>query len=268
MPCYNQAEFLAEALEAVLVQTHKKWECIIINDGSKDNTEEIATKYCAEDKRIKYISQENKGVSAARNNAITSANGTFILPLDADDKLSENYLEVCLKCSISEKDVLVSYGNLIEFGGRNAEVKLPDFNFELLLQRNLIFCTALFRKSDWKRVGGYDENMKDGLEDWEFWINLLKDGGKVIRTAECTFYYRIKEVSRNVEAIYNKEININLKEYIFNKYVKFYTNNYDFFMKNKELQHKIEYPEEYNTIYYLFKKFFKKIKINIKSKVN
>ena len=85
VPCYNQGEYLADALESVLYQTFTDWECIIVNDGSSDNTEEVANKFCELDKRFKYISQTNQGVSAARNNGIKASSGTYILPLDGDD---------------------------------------------------------------------------------------------------------------------------------------------------------------------------------------
>src|SRR5687768_10004937 len=85
VPCFNQAEFLNETLQSVLSQTISDWECIIINDGSKDNSEEIALPWVDKDKRFKYLKQENRGVCAARNKGISEANGKYILPLDGDN---------------------------------------------------------------------------------------------------------------------------------------------------------------------------------------
>lgn len=93
IPCFNHAEFLAETLNSVLSQTYKNWECIVVNDGSTDNTEEIVSNYCRKDERIKYVSQRNMGVSAARNRGIQESDGYFILPLDGDDIIDSTYIE-------------------------------------------------------------------------------------------------------------------------------------------------------------------------------
>lgn len=97
VPCYNQGRYLDEAMTSLLAQTFKNWECIIINDGSTDNTEEVAQQWSSKDNRIKYMSQENAGVSAARNAAIRASAGEFILPLDADDKISNDYYRACIE---------------------------------------------------------------------------------------------------------------------------------------------------------------------------
>ena len=90
VPCYNQAQFLDEALMSVLNQSYANWECLIINDGSPDNTEDVALRWCNKDERFVYLKKENGGLCAARNMGIEKATGEFILPLDADDKIAEN----------------------------------------------------------------------------------------------------------------------------------------------------------------------------------
>ena len=92
-PLYNGEKFVAQTIESVLAQTYKNWEMIIINDGSKDNSEEIAKAYSAKDERIKVFSQENAGSAAARNNGIRRAEGRYIALLDADDLWDANFLE-------------------------------------------------------------------------------------------------------------------------------------------------------------------------------
>lgn len=93
IPCYNKAAFLAEALDSVFMQSYSNWECIIINDGSLDNTQNIAKSYAIKDNRFKYLCQDNQGVSIARNNGIKASSGIFILPLDADDTIEPTYIE-------------------------------------------------------------------------------------------------------------------------------------------------------------------------------
>ena len=92
VPCYNQAYFLSEALESVLNQTYSNWECIIVNDGSPDNTKTVASKWCDKDKRFNYVEKKNGGLSSARNAGIAISKGEYILPLDADDIIHESFL--------------------------------------------------------------------------------------------------------------------------------------------------------------------------------
>ena len=93
VPCYKQAHFLPETLNAVLNQTYDNWECIIVDDGSPDNTIEVANSFILRDKRFKLVSQENQGLAMARNNGIAASRGYFILPLDSDDMIDSTYLE-------------------------------------------------------------------------------------------------------------------------------------------------------------------------------
>ncbi len=85
VPCYNQAHFLDETLQSVLDQSYSNWECIIVNDGSPDNTEDIAKQWCNKDYRFTYLYKENGGLCSARNAGISISKGEFILPLDSDD---------------------------------------------------------------------------------------------------------------------------------------------------------------------------------------
>ena len=97
VPCYNQARYLDECLQSVLEQTYQNWECIIVNDGSPDSTEAVALKWTAQDPRFRYVLKKNGGLSSARNAGIEVAGGQWILPLDADDRISNHYLELAEK---------------------------------------------------------------------------------------------------------------------------------------------------------------------------
>jgi len=94
IPCYNQSKYLTEAVASVLSQTHTHWECIIVNDGSTDDTKSIALEFCKNDLRIFYIEQHNQGLSAARNAGIKAAKGDYIQFLDSDDILVKNKLSI------------------------------------------------------------------------------------------------------------------------------------------------------------------------------
>ncbi len=177
VPCFNYSQYILECLESIKYQTSSNFECIIVDDGSSDDTEMIVKDWIKKDERFKYYYQSNSGVSKARNLGVALSRGKYILPIDADDKIESNYLEVCYKAMVADNDTILVYGESFLLNKPNKKWNLDPYNFEDLLYKNMIHCTALFKKRDFERVGGYDENMVDGLEDWEFWINLLKSGG-------------------------------------------------------------------------------------------
>lgn len=192
VPCYNQARYLDEAVQSVLAQTYSNWECMIVNDGSPDDTAAVAQAWCKKDPRIKYVEKPNGGLSSARNKGISMAGGEFVLPLDADDKISPEYIEGCLREFKTTPATKVVYGKAVYFGKKTGDWELPTYNYHKLLTRNLIYCTAMYRKSGWEQAGGYDETMTLGLEDWDFWLRLLSEGDVVTRIDSIVFYYRIK----------------------------------------------------------------------------
>lgn len=254
VPCFNQAQFLQEALQSVLEQTYTNWECIIVNDGSPDNTHEVAQEWLAKDARFKYVIKENGGLSSARNAGIEIAVGEFILPLDSDDKISKDYLQLAKLAFEEDTELKLVYCRAEKFGDENGEWILPDFSIQKLATSNMIFCSAIYRKTEWERVGGYDVNMIDGLEDWEFWIAILKDGGTVKRLEAVCFYYRIKKVSmiKNLTNDLNKvEKNWN---YISVKHVDFMILQLGSFMYlNKLLREKeLEFKDKLQSEKFLF----------------
>lgn len=273
VPCYNQAQYLNECLQSVLNQTYQNWECIIINDGSTDNTAEVAKKWTEIDPRFFYYEKENGGVSSARNYGIKKSKGIYILPLDGDDYISDNYIETCVTDLEANTNTKLVYGKAIKFGVINEEWDIPEYSFDRLKQYNMIFCTAMYRKSDVEQMGGYDENMRHGVEDWEFWINFLKKGGQVKRNKNCTFFYRIKEASRNSD-LYKNDFNLRLSyNYIFNKHNDCYESNngIELYTKYGALKKKVdELNYQLNNLdIYLTKKdslklFLKKLKNFIK----
>lgn len=269
IPCYNQAQYLSEALQSVLEQTYTNWECIIINDGSSDDIEVVAKKWLQVDKRLQYISSINKGVSAARNLGISNAKGEFILPLDADDKINSKYIELAIDAFENDKKLSLVYCKAMKFGVVEEEWILPEFSHKELAANNLIFCTAMFRKKDWELVGGYDVNMTKGLEDWEFWIALLKNNKSVERLDYYGFFYRIKEKSRQVN-LKSNDYQL-LFDYLSVKHADFFINHYGSFMQLKhniaqlKLDTKLKLSSKKFVLHLFFRTFFK---ITLFSKYN
>lgn len=199
IPCYKQAQYLPEALDSVLAQTYTNWECVIVNDGSPDNTEEIAKNYIERDARFKYVFQENSGPSAARNNGIRNSRGEYLLPLDADDLIAPTYLEKGVDHFSLFPETKLVYCKAEKFGKENGVWNLPEYDYESFIWNNCIFCTAMFRRSDYDKTGGYNENMVHGNEDWDFWLSLIKKEDIVHRIEEILFFYRVKSFSRTVD---------------------------------------------------------------------
>jgi glycosyltransferase involved in cell wall biosynthesis len=220
VPCYNQAQYLDECLISVLNQTYSNWECIIVNDGSQDATETVAMYWTAKDNRIKYIQKSNSGLSAARNSGITLAQGEFILPLDADDKISMDYVAHAIQAFENDNSLKVVYCFAEKFGNETGLWDLQPFSLKAIAIENMIFCSAMYRKTDWERLGGYDNNMIHGFEDWEFWIALLKNGGNVKCLDIVGFYYRMKPDS--MIQILNKDKKRKLHEYMSVKHADFF----------------------------------------------
>ena len=96
VPCYNQGKFLSEALDSVLAQTLQEWECIVVDDGSTDNSADIAKAYCAKDNRIRYVYQENAGPSAARNKGVSLTSAPLVFFLDGDNVILSELLGLSL----------------------------------------------------------------------------------------------------------------------------------------------------------------------------
>lgn len=222
VPCCNQGAYIAETLDSVIAQTFTDWECVVVNDGSTDNSELVAREYARKDPRIRYYEIENSGVSVARNKAVEWSSGEFILPLDSDDVIGKDYLELAMRAFEENPDLTIVYCKAQLFGAQHGVWKLAEYRYELLLKDNMIFCSAFYRRRDFDRVGGYDENMKFGLEDWEFWIHLLDYDSQICVIPKVCFYYRIKEVSRNADIL--KELNKRRQMYdiIFLKHYKKY----------------------------------------------
>ncbi len=198
VPCYNQAEYLSEALDSVLGQTYSNWECVIVNDGSTDNTEIIAKEYCKKDTRFKYLFQDNAGVAEARNNGIKKSSGEYVLPLDGDDFINNDFIDIAVSFFTSDSSIKLVYPRVELFGVENRTWDLPQYSFNGLLFQNMIVCTAMYKKSDFDKTSGYNTEMKDGYEDWDFWVSFLNKEDKVFQADGCILFYRLKSISRNI----------------------------------------------------------------------
>ena len=209
VPIYNAAPFLRETLDSILASTYRPIEVVMVDDGSHDDSLTIAQLYCKQYAECQVIAQKNRGVSAARNTAIKAAKGTYILPVDADDKIADTFIEKAVEIIEHNHNIRVVGCRCWMFGAVDKEWKLPNFSHSLLARKNMIPATALYRKTDWERCGGYCEE-EIYREDWDFWLSMMELGGTFYRMNEILFYYRIAPLhptgSRRVLAKGRKKI--------------------------------------------------------------
>lgn len=201
VPCYKQAEFLSETLDSILKQTFQDWECIVVNDGSPDNTSQVANKYVKQDPRFRLIETENGGVSAARNIGIRASLGEFILPLDGDDIILPRYTELAIERFRKFPETKLVYCQARFFGEKKGYWDLPEYEWDKFIFNNSIFNPCVFRRSDYDKTAGYNEKMRVGLEDWDFFLSFLHKDDIVYRIPKVLLLYRIKRVSKTVTEV-------------------------------------------------------------------
>ncbi|MBS4041259.1 MAG: glycosyltransferase family 2 protein [Flavobacteriales bacterium] len=235
VPCYNQSIYLKDSLQSVLNQSFTQWECIIVNDGSTDDTEKIALEWINKDIRFKYIFKKNGGLSGARNAGIKASNSKYIFVLDADDYLHKDLLKLSID-RIKNEDtigVVTSWGKKIYPNGNSIDFKPKGGGLENFLLENSAIGNSFFLKEVWQQVGGYDENMKKGYEDWEFYIRICKTKWKIVVIEEFLFYYRQREKSMRVVAV--NKFDAENRLYIYNKHSDL-INKYGILIINHYLQ--------------------------------
>ncbi len=248
VPCYNMEQYLDETLTSVLNQDFENWECIIVNDGSTDNSAQLAERWLTLDERFKYLSKPNGGLPGARNFGIKSAAGEIIVPLDADDLLSHSFLGKCINFLKENKEFRLVYTQTQLFGQRE-ELWNDEFDYNEFSKRNLIPCTACFYKEDWEIAGGYDESLKNGFEDWDFWISLVEKGIRVHKIKEPLFYYRQRSDSMTQKL--SQEVARELRDRIGYNHLEFFANNFgnplSLYYAQKEMQRKVDLIQNSRT---------------------
>lgn len=259
VPCFKQAEFLTECIDSVLKQSHRNWECIIVNDGSPDNTDEIAQEILKLDKRISYIRQENKGLAGARNAGVHKSKGEFILTLDADDMIFPNYLEYAVKVFSEKLEVMIVCGKTKFFGTINSIHEIDKLSYDDFLIDNQLHCSAVYRRSFFDRSGGYDTNAMSAFADWDFWISGIRDEKEVHISKDPLFLYRRKEVSMITEATNTEEKRVSALFSMVKKYPKVYT---DLLLRRRYSS--LPYTPTVEIIKYLLFRFKMRIKSIIK----
>ncbi len=235
IPCYNDGLHVGEAVESALNQTYKKKEIILVDDGSNRETKEVLSQI--ESKIDLLITQDNKGPSSARNRGIESAKGKYILVLDSDDYFEPVFCEKAIGIMGNNPDVkLVTCQARWFWNDKDFQIYNPrGGTVKDFLNSNAAVGNSLFRKNDFERIGGYDLDLVNGYEDWEFFIHLLKNGGSAYVIPEILFHYRKRKGSRSYTANSRK---YELMEYIYLKHEDVYKKYFSFFIREWLLSNK------------------------------
>lgn len=249
IPCYNHGKYIHDAINSVLKQTFQDFEIIVIDDGSTDIlTQKVLSEL--NHPKLKIFRIENMGVSNARNFGIISSIGQYILLLDADDMIRPTFLEKSLTILHSNPLIKTVTSDVMLFGRKKGGYHLPKFTLEKLIAQNVLVITSLFRRVDFDKTLGFNKNMKNGFEDWDFWISLLKTGGDVYRIPEYLILYRIIAKSRNRSISDLMQSDLRLQIYLNHKdvFTKFLLNPIESF----------EYQNIINSKEYLLGRFILK----------
>lgn len=203
MPAYNAEGFIDTALKSVLLQKYGDFELIVVDDGSKDNTKEKILKH--KDERIKYIRQENSGVSAARNRGILESRGEFVCFLDSDDEWRPDHLETL--CFLIERygdcgmfltgyDLRLNNGKLIHkseqtLRGISDEHFTSNNGFDVLIKNGYFFNTnsVCCRKEVFDKVGLFETGVRNG-EDDDMWYRIFTYYPIAVSKKSTTVYDR------------------------------------------------------------------------------
>lgn len=199
IPAYNQGQYLVQAVESAFDQTYRPIQVVVVNDGSTDQTDQIAQELQHSHPNLVYLSQKNQGVCQAMAAAFAEANGEYVVRLDADDYLPENYLSCLLDClEAAGPAVAYAYCDAQYVGERQGVMEAGDFSLGRLVQENYIHVSALVRAAVIREVGYYNPNMCYGFEDWDLWLSLAEADYRGTYCSGTFLYYRQKaEGGRN-----------------------------------------------------------------------
>jgi glycosyltransferase involved in cell wall biosynthesis/GT2 family glycosyltransferase len=189
IPCYNPGPELLEAVRSARAQTHKPCEIILVDDGT-DTAGGKAAVESALPLADRFIRQPNCGLPSARNAGFRAAGGKYVVPLDSDDLLDRCYVAECLAALRARPDAAFVYTDARVFGTRNYVERYGEYNLYALLDRNILPYAALIRKEAWEDAGHYDDRMRLGFEDWEFWLRLGAKGRYGFHLGKILFRYR------------------------------------------------------------------------------
>jgi glycosyltransferase involved in cell wall biosynthesis len=190
VPCYNGGRFLDALMASLAQQTFQDFEIIIVDDGSTED--ETLRKLAALEDRVRVVHQDNRGPSAARNIGVSKARADIVAMLDCDDTIEPTYLaETVPALRSAPPGVAMAVTHMRTAGGQTGVGRRYFNRFDLLFT-NTLSVGLVLRKEAWSAVGGYDETMREGYEDWDFSLRLADAGYRGIEVPRPLYIYYIR----------------------------------------------------------------------------
>lgn len=221
IPCYNHGEFLPEAIESVLSQTRAASQITVVDDGSTDDTAAIAKGYWP---KVNCIGKQNGGLSSSRNAGVRETHTDYVVFLDADDKLAPRFIERCAAVLDADDDAGFVYTQLQRFGRETTVTDFPDYDVQRLKRANYINATSLIRASVFERFS-YDEAMRVGFEDWDFYLTLAAAGIHGVRVDEPLVLWRkhVGDTSMSDTLMARADLQLRLRRRLVLRHLSLYT---------------------------------------------
>lgn len=222
---FNQKSMIYEAVHSLCCQTIKPKRIIIVDDGTTDEISIHILNEIEADYKIPIplliIRQSNRGVSAARNTGIRKTQSPLVLVLDGDDNLEPSFIEEVTKILDKTPAMIAASSWLHTFGVLEATVRPTGGNVIEFLSHNCCPATHIFRREAWKQSGGYDETMRNGFEDWDFFLNMLEaiPNTYVGIVNKPLINYRTAPSSSNIKSM---EKRLELMRYLIEKHIDIY----------------------------------------------
>jgi glycosyltransferase involved in cell wall biosynthesis len=195
IPCFNYGRFVRAAVDSALSQQDADIRVVVVNDGSNDRRSARQCQACA-GSRVRVIHQANAGLPAARNRGAAGAATDYLVFLDADDWIEPAFVRTLHAALLAEEasgranDISHVYCQERLVGQGDWVWRVPDWDPLLLMMTPLHPVTALVRRGRFEAAGGFDESMREGYEDWDFWLRLAGRCGRGLRVAEPLFVWR------------------------------------------------------------------------------
>ena len=222
---FNQGSMILEAVQSLYSQTMLPSEIIIVDDGSSDRESIRILKKIESDAAspvpVTVLWQENSGVSAARNSGIRRAEAPLVLVLDGDDRLEPSFMEEVSQMLRTQSDLAAASSWMHTFGVLDAVIKPAGGNLTDFLSRNCCPATHILRRKVWEQCGGYDETMRSGFEDWDFFLSMLETepDSSIGIVEQPLIDYRTAPASSNVRSMTKR---LELMRFIIEKHIHSY----------------------------------------------
>jgi glycosyltransferase involved in cell wall biosynthesis len=196
---FDQGDLIREAVDSVLAQTRPPEAIVVVDDGSTD-PHSLSVLNGIEKRGVRVIRQPNRGVSAARNAGIAAVGTELVAVLDGDDRYHPEYLARVV-AEFSDEDTVAASSWITMFGAAHGVVRPAGGSITNFLAKNSCPAAVVVRRKVWAAVGGYAEDMREGFEDWDFFLRVLTPGGRIGIVPAPLIEYRTDPGSANVASM-------------------------------------------------------------------